>query len=183
MYAKVQAWLGSLLSWGRRRQTSAAENLYEEAVRLARNPVFFDRYDVRDDVDGRFDTLSLILALIMRRLKSIGDPGKDCSQQLFDSMFADMDLSLREMGAGDIGVSKRVRIMAEAFMGRLDSYVDAIDKSDKTAFSAALQRNLFRGDDKINPLKSGLVDTLLTLVENLDGLDSDDLLKGKIDIA
>ena len=46
----------------------------------------------------------------------------------FDSMFADMDLSLREMGAGDIGVSKRVRVMAEAFLGRLDAYVTALDK-------------------------------------------------------
>ena len=49
-----------------------------------------------------------------------------------------MDLSLREMGAGDIGVSKRVRIMAEAFMGRLNTYVTAIDEDDREAFAAVI---------------------------------------------
>ena len=71
----------------------------------------------------------------MRQLKNCGDAGKEISQQLFDSMFADMDLSLREMGAGDIGVSKRVRIMAEAFMGRLEAYVTALDNDDRTALA------------------------------------------------
>ena len=64
-------------------------------------------------------TFSLVVILIMRKLKNCGADGKEISQQLFDSMFADMDLSLREMGAGDIGVSKRVRTMAEAFWGVL----------------------------------------------------------------
>ena len=111
MSGKAQAWLGNLLCWGQRRQAGDAETLYAEAVRLARNPVPFSiTYGVSDDVDGRFDALSLVVILVMRRLKSLDDEGKALSQQLFDSMFADMDLSLREMGAGDIGVSKRVRV-------------------------------------------------------------------------
>ena len=149
MNEKAQAWLGNLLGWGQRRQAADAEKLYAETVRLARNPVFFDTYGVADDVDGRFDALSLIVALVMRKLKTLDDDGKALSQQLFDSMFADMDLSLREMGAGDIGVSKRVRAMAEAFMGRLESYVYVIDNDDKKSFSVALTRNLFRGNERI----------------------------------
>ena len=97
MNEKAQAWLGNLLGWGQRRQAADAETLYAETVRLARNPVFFDTYGVADDVDGRFDALSLIVALVMRKLKTLDDDGKALSQQLFDSMFADMDLSLREM--------------------------------------------------------------------------------------
>ena len=61
---------------------------------------FFKKYGVSDDVDGRFDALSLVVILVMRRLKSLDESGKALSQDLFDSMFADMDLSLREMGAG-----------------------------------------------------------------------------------
>ena len=101
-------------------------------------------------------------------VKTLDDDGKALSQQLFDSMFADMDLSLREMGAGDIGVSKRVRAMAEAFMGRLESYVYVIDNDDKKSFSAALKRNLFRGNETIDPLASGLVDYLFALVKEID---------------
>ena len=182
MNEKAQAWLGNLLGWGQRLQASDAVTLYVETVRLARNPAFFDTYGVADDVDGRFDALSLIVALVMRKLKTLDDDGKALSQQLFDSMFADMDLSLREMGAGDIGVSKRVRAMAEAFMGRLESYVYVIDNDDKKSLSAALKRNLFRGDETIDPLANGLVDYLFALVKEIDNLPTDQVLAGKLDI-
>ena len=182
MNEKAQAWLGNLLGWGKRRQSGDAETLYAEAVRLARNPSFFDTYGVADDVDGRFDTLSLIVVLVMRKLKTLDDDGKALSQELFDSMFADMDLSLREMGAGDIGVSKRVRAMAEAFMGRLETYVYIIDNDDKKSFSAALKRNLFRGSETIDPLANGLVDYLFALVKEIDNLPPERVLSGKLDI-
>ena len=183
MQAKAQAWLGNLLDWGKSRQRSNAEKLYSEAIRLARKPVFFQKYSVVDNVDGRFDVLSLIVILLMRRLKPIGDEGKALSQELFDSMFADMDLSLREMGAGDTGVSKRVRVMAEAFMGRLDSYIKAIDKKDKKRLSSALQRNLFRGKKTIDPLANGLVDYLLTLIDQFDHLPEEALLAGRVAVT
>jgi cytochrome b pre-mRNA-processing protein 3 len=182
MSGKAQAWLGNLLGWGQRRQAGDAETLYAEAVRLARNPVFFDQYGVSDDVDGRFDALSLVVILVMRRLKSLDDEGKALSQQVFDSMFADMDLSLREMGAGDIGVSKRVRVMAEAFMGRLESYVHAIDNNDKNDLASALKRNLFRGQEAADPLANGLVDYLFALVQKIDNLPPKEILSGRLDI-
>ena len=183
MKKKAQAWLRTLFGWGQRRQSRNAEKLYADAIRLARRPEFFQKYGVADDVDGRFDALSLIVILVMRRLKSLDEGGKSLSQKLFDSMFADMDLSLREMGAGDIGVSKRVRAMAEAFMGRLDSYVSAIDNNDKDAFSAALVRNLFRGNEAIDPLSNGLVDYLMDLSKEIDAIPAQALLAGKIAVS
>ena len=71
MKEKAQAWLGNLLGWGRRRQNGSAEKLYAEAIRLSRRPEFFQKYGVADDVDGRFDALSLIVIIVMRRLKSL----------------------------------------------------------------------------------------------------------------
>jgi cytochrome b pre-mRNA-processing protein 3 len=183
MIEKVQARLGNLLGWGRRRQSKNAEKLYADAIRLARRPEFFQKYGVADDVDGRFDALSLIVILVMRRLKSLDEDGKALSQNLFDAMFADMDLSLREMGAGDIGVAKRVRVMAEAFMGRLESYVTAIDENDRESFSAALVRNLFRGNGAIDPLANGLVDYLLVLSKEIDTLPAQAILTGQITVS
>ena len=97
-------------------------------------------------------------------------------------MFADMDLSLREMGAGDIGVSKRVRVMAEAFMGRLESYVHAIDNHNKNDLASALKRNLFRGQEAVDPLANGLVDYLFVLVQKIDNLSPEAILSGRLDI-
>ena len=183
MNKKSQVWLANLFSWGQRRQLREAEMLYVAAIEVARRPVFFQQFGVQDTVDGRFDTLSLVVILIMRRLKNCGVDGKKISQQLFDSMFADMDLSLREMGAGDIGVSKRVRVMAEAFLGRLNAYVIALDKNDRLAMGAAMRRNLFRNDADVDPLGNGAVDYVFALASEISNLDRDDLLLGNLNLS
>jgi cytochrome b pre-mRNA-processing protein 3 len=177
MESQETGWLGNMLGWGRRRQLGVSERLYGNAVALARDPAFFRDHGVADTVDGRFDALALVVALVMRRLKSCGDGGAELSQQLFDSMFSDMDLSLREMGAGDIGVSKRVRIMAEAFMGRLDAYATALDDGDRKALAAAIGRNLLRGEGVPSP---ELVDFVLALEMRLSALEDKVLLAGEL---
>lgn len=178
MKSQETGWLGNMLGWGQRRQQEVSEVLYGNAVEMAREPVFFAEHGVADTVDGRFDALALVVALIMRRLKDCGEAGHELSQQLFDTMFADMDLSLREMGAGDIGVAKRVRVMAEAFMGRLDAYASALDGGDRVALAAALQRNLLRGDGKAG---EQLIDFVLELEARIAGIDRESLLRGKLD--
>ena len=178
MKSQETGWLGNMLGWGQRRQQQVSEVLYGNAVEMAREPAFFAEHGVADTVDGRFDALALVVALIMRRLKDCGEAGHELSQQLFDTMFADMDLSLREMGAGDIGVAKRVRVMAEAFMGRLDAYASALDGGDRVALAAALQRNLLRGDGKAG---EQLIDFVLELEARIAGIDQESLLRGKLD--
>ena len=86
--------------------SEAAESLYTNAVAAARNEVFYAEYGVPDTVDGRFEMISLHVYVLLRRLKSLGAEGKKLSQNLFDTMFDDMDRTLREMGAGDLGVGR-----------------------------------------------------------------------------
>lgn len=181
MKSTETSWIKNLLGWGRRRQSTTAETLYAATVEVARDPQLFTNFGVNDDVDGRFDALALAVALVMRRLKDCGEDGKELSQQLFDSMFADMDLSLREMGAGDLGVAKRVRVMAEGFMGRLDAYAAALDAGDKDALAAALTRNLLRGDAANNPQESGLVEFVIALADRFDAIPEATLLAGALD--
>ena len=177
MKSQETGWLGNMLGWGQRRQQEVSEVLYGNAVEMARAPSFFADHGVADSVDGRFDALALVVGLIMRRLKDCGDAGQTLSQQLFDTMFADMDLSLREMGAGDIGVAKRVRVMAEAFMGRLDAYASALDSGDRVALAAALQRNLLRGEGEVG---EPLIDFVLELEARIAGVKTESLLKGQL---
>ena len=178
-----KGWGSNLLNWGRKRQTSAHERLYGAAIEIARRPDLFAKYGVTDNVDGRFDALALVVSLVMRRLKEMGEEGRELSQHLFDSMFADMDLSLREMGAGDLGVSKRVRVMAEAFMGRLDAYTTAIDNKDFDALARALERNLLRGVNSPDARQSGLVEYVLALAAELETVDSKAMLDGELQLG
>lgn len=119
--------------------------LYGAAVAAARNPWFFGALGVPDSLDGRFDLVGLHAALLIRRLRKDPDPrGAQLAQAVFDAMFADMDVNLREMGVGDLSVGKRVKRMWEAFHGRARAYEAALDAGDRPALAAALQRNVWR---------------------------------------
>ena len=129
------------------KEKKIAHKLYKAIVRQARQPVFYESYGVADTFDGRFDLISLHMILIIRRMKSDIDQSRKLSQALFDYMFDDIDLNLRELGIGDMGVLHRVKKMTKAFYGRLESYDQGLTEKDDTLLSAALERNIYREND------------------------------------
>lgn len=124
------------------RKPNPTAALYDAIVAAARQPRFFADWGVPDTVDGRFDVIVLHLFLVLDRLK--GEPA-ETRQKLIDYFFSDMDNSLREMGVGDVSVGKKVRIMAEAFYGRLTAYSAAL-MEDEIALAASLKRNVYAGE-------------------------------------
>ena len=86
----------------------------------AREPGFFAWLGVPDNLDGRFETLSLHMFLVLRRLKSdSAAAATGLSRAVIEAFVADMDRSLREMGATDLGVGRRVKAMTQALYGRM----------------------------------------------------------------
>ncbi len=121
----------------------AAFKLYSSAVAAARDPYLYGTLGVPDTLDGRFDAIVLHVYLLVRRLDADPDRGPALAQALFDAMFLDMDINLREMGVGDLSVGKRNRAMWEAFHGRSAAY--AAVWNDGAALEIALARNVWRG--------------------------------------
>ena len=132
----------SLLSRRTRRQRGPATELYSAIVAQARAPVFFRDLEVPDSLDGRFETLALHAFLVLQRLKAEGEAGADLAQAVFDVFFQDMDRSLRELGASDLSVGRRVKAMAQAFYGRIRAYEDGLESND-VLLAEALRRNLW----------------------------------------
>ena len=136
------AFLG--LPFGGRHERVGFE-LYGAAVAAARAPLFYEVLGVPDTLDGRFDLVGVHVALLIRALRRLPAPGPVLAQAVFDAMFSDMDVNLREMGVGDLSVGKRVRAMWEAFHGRAAAYEAALDAGDRPGLAAALERNVWRG--------------------------------------
>lgn len=138
----------SLFAASRKNRTArTAESLYQAVVRQGRQPGFYLDLQVPDTVDGRFDMIALHTALLLRRLKRDAPDSDSLAQALFDRMFDDMDANLREMGVGDVGVSHRIKGMAQAFYGRLRAYDDGLSAPGDAPLITALRRNLFRKVD------------------------------------
>lgn len=127
----------------RRKFERTGHELYVAAVSAARTPTFYTDFTVPDTLDGRFDLISLHVFLVIRRLTTLPEPGPAIAQAVFDAMFSDMDLNLRELGVSDLSVGKRMKVMWEAFHGRSQAYQAALAADDAEALAAALARNIW----------------------------------------
>lgn len=123
-----------------RKNRSAVQALYAAIVAASRAPAFYAEWGVPDTLDGRFELIALHAFLAMRRLKR-SDGNTAFAQALFDTMFADLDRNLREMGASDLGVGRQVKTMAKAFYGRVVAYERGLTGTD--SLDEALRRNLY----------------------------------------
>lgn len=126
----------------RAQQRRVSDALCAGLIARAREPVFFLEFGVADTIDGRFDMLALHAWLVLDRLAAQEEQG--ISQALVDALFVQFDEALREQGAGDMGMGRRMTKMADAFYGRLKAYREAIDSAQ---LAAAILRNVYRGAD------------------------------------
>lgn len=119
----------------------ALRPLYHAIVVAARAPHWYKDGGAPDTLDGRFDMISLIFALVSHRIDQ--DPDQAVTGvHLTEILVEDMDGQLRQIGFGDMVVGKQVGRMMSALGGRLGAY-QADASSD--AFRAGLVRNLWRG--------------------------------------
>lgn len=167
--------LERLRAWGR---TSPRERLIESLhLRIneaARRPGLYTGLGVPDSLEGRFECLILHVILVLRRLNGLPEPAADVAQDLVNSVFLQLDASLRESGIGDFGVPKRMKKLGAAFYGRAEGYDAALDAGDRTALQAALARNVLGLAEP--EAAAGLTAYVLAAAEALSSADLDDLL-------
>jgi cytochrome b pre-mRNA-processing protein 3 len=167
----------------RRPEAKPAAELYAQAVAQARQPGFYTDLEVPDTLDGRFELVSLHVYLILRRLRADHRRTGRLAQALFDEMFEDMDGSVRELGAGDLGVGPRVKKMARNFYGRIKAYDAGLDGS-RAELREALRRNLYGNldavaEETLDALAGYMTDTNAGLAETR----LDRLMAGQVDFA
>jgi cytochrome b pre-mRNA-processing protein 3 len=157
----------------------AAELAYGRIVEHARQPGFFIDGGVPDTVDGRFELICLHAFLYLHRLKREQKQTAPLGQRFFDTMFADFDRSLREMGTGDLSVGREIKRMAEAFYGRVAAYEQGL-AGDDTVLLAALARNLF-GTAPPNPARlQAMAGYMRREAARLNEEGAEELLAGRI---
>ncbi|MBK9585150.1 MAG: hypothetical protein KA099_08105 [Alphaproteobacteria bacterium] len=164
-----------------KRDQLAGEELYLATIRQARLAEFFTRYGVPDSVDGRFDLLMVHLYMLFCRLRP-HPRYKDISQYIFDRAFKDMEKGLREVGVGDVGIPKKMKVMMQAFNGRMNAYkateahehenASAPPTPDQPLFDT-LRRNLYGTVEK--PKNSMIADMVIYMRYNAMALNHQDM--------
>jgi cytochrome b pre-mRNA-processing protein 3 len=122
------------------------DRLHGEIMAGARQPAFFVDYGVADTLEGRFEILCLVASMAVRRIGALPPPGPDLAQEITDSIFRHFDVALRQVGVGDLTVPKKMKKMAQGYLGRASAYGATLDGGDDSALALALARNVF-GDE------------------------------------
>jgi cytochrome b pre-mRNA-processing protein 3 len=157
--------------------------LFRAVNGLARSPELFTRFGLSDTPNGRFEALSLVLSLVVHHLDRHGESGRTAAQTLLDEAFSALDHGLRELGTGDLSVPKKIRRLAEGYLGRARSYeagLVAARTGDWAPLAGALARNALAA-----PADPAVAFALANWVGALDGrlagLALPDLLAGRFD--
>jgi cytochrome b pre-mRNA-processing protein 3 len=134
----------SLLSriLGGRPDRARLEPLYARIVEIGRDPAWYRDGQVPDTLNGRFDMIAAVLALVLIRLeREDGAEARSATSLLTELFVDDMDGSLREIGIGDLVVGKHMGRIMGALGGRLGAFRPAL--TDPEAMQAAVNRNIF----------------------------------------
>ena len=150
--------------------------LWHKVVELARDPDWYARGGVADTVPGRFDAITLVLALVMRRMD--GQPElRAPSARLTELFVSDMDGQLRQSGVGDLAMAKRMGKLMSVLAGRMEALEQALAQQDDAELIAVIERNvtLNEGADV-----AAIAARVRQLAARLAAIGNDDLLAGRI---
>jgi cytochrome b pre-mRNA-processing protein 3 len=164
----------------RSRRREAGRALFAASVAQARQPQFYAELGVPDTLDGRFDLIVLHAVLVVRRVRRAGGEGGDTARAMVDTMFEDMDRSLRELGVGDLSVGRKVKAMARAFLGRAMAYEDGL-AGNGPALEHALRRNVFGTTDPAPRAAAALASYVRRQDRHLAKLPDEGLLAGRLE--
>ena len=164
--------------WGRLfgETQDEALPLYNAVVTRGRADHWYVAGAVPDTVDGRFDMIAAVLAMVLLRLETQPEAAA-LSAHLTERFVDDMDGQLRQLGMGDMVVGKHIGKMMSMLGGRLGAYRDGLAGGD---LGPALVRNLYRGDAPAPDAVAHVAATLTGLRRALDAVPLDRLTAGDI---
>ena len=181
-----------------RREDADMRPLWHRVVEIAREKAWYQAGQVADTVAGRFDVITMVLAVVLLRMER-EDALHAPSTRLTELFVTDMDGQLRQGGVGDLMVGKQIAKLMSTLGGRIGalrdalahsgtserdalahsgtSERDALVRSDDAALAAAIERNVTLLEGASPAPMAAL---LRGLVRDLDAADATALLAGRI---
>jgi len=164
--------------FGEKKQRARLDPLYGAIVAAGRARSWYVEGKVPDTVEGRFEMLASLLALVLLRLESEGEEARAESMLLTEIFIDDMDGSLRQIGIGDFTVGKHIGRLMGALGGRLQVFRDALAACGDLEEEAS--RNIFRDSPPDGEALAFVARGLTTFASGLGERSLEQLLRGDI---
>ena len=109
-------------------------NIYNNLVNLTRNKDLYKKFDKQDTFSDRLIFFLLHFAFFLKIYKKEND--KKILQDIYDYIFRQLELSIREIGYGDQSINKKMKDYLNLFysmIGNIDNWENAsLDKKSST---------------------------------------------------
>tara|TARA_Y100000816_G_C25966175_1_gene504160 strand:+ start:441 stop:914 length:474 start_codon:yes stop_codon:yes gene_type:complete len=123
-------------------------NIYNNLVKLTRNKKLYQNLKNNDTFSDRLVILLLHFGFFLKVYKD--NVTKKDAQNLFDFFIRQIELSIREIGYGDVSVNKKMKDYVNLFYSILEKIEkwDYLEKSEKINLIADLM-NIYKDNDLI----------------------------------
>ena len=113
-------------------------NIYNNLIKLTRNKNLYNNLRNNDTFSDRLIILLFHFGFFLQLYKN--DASKKDAQNLFDFVIKQIELSIREIGYGDVSINKKMKEYVNLFYLILEKIEiwDTLDKSKKTYLIADL---------------------------------------------
>lgn len=153
----------------------ALRPLWAAVVATARAPEWYRDCGVADSLEGRFDMVSSVLALVLLRMET--EPALAARTALLAEIFVEeMDGQLRQTGVGDLMVGKQIGRLMAALGGRMGALRAALTVGG-SELEQAVHRNITFADES---RAHAVAERLSALADRLAATGADALLAGRI---
>ena len=105
-------------------------NIYNSLVNLTRNKELYKDFKNQDTFSDRLIFFLLHFAFFLKVYKENND--KKLLQQIYDYIFRQVELSIREIGYGDQSINKKMKDYLNLFYGMIDKIHDWDDLSSES---------------------------------------------------
>ena len=91
--------------------------LYNNILLLARNKLFFTKFDLADTFQNRIFLIFIHISFLFTKIKQSDQKKmyKIFYQKMFDLIFNNIELNMREIGYGDIVINKNMKFLVKTF--------------------------------------------------------------------
>ena len=97
-------------------------NIYNNLVKLTRNKELYQDFENQDTFSDRLIFFLLHFAFFLKIYKENND--KNLLQEIYDYIFRQVELSIREIGYGDQSINKKMKDYLNLFYGMIDKIHD-----------------------------------------------------------
>ena len=137
-------------------------NIYNNLIKLTRNKTLYNNFSNQDTFSDRLILFLFHFGFFLKVFKKNND--KKVIQDIFDYNFKQLELSIREIGYGDVSINKKMKTYINIFysiLGKIDSW-ENLSTSEKSNIIS----NFINTNDNTLNLVTYFNDYLLNLSNN-----------------